>query len=85
MSQLYDESIWKYKTSNLNNSMTTKNKKSKRGVKTSYGNYAQVQVPSPFGCPTKFKLHKGRKSLIAQGASKKTFMVNNSNLLDSFK
>lgn len=40
------------------------NKKIKRGVKTSYGNYAQCG-PIHFGAPNnKLKLHKARKSLM---------------------
>lgn len=48
--------------SNKNNS-----KKPKRGVKTSYGNYNNLQ--NPF-VNNKFKLHKARKSLITNGSKK---------------
>lgn len=83
--QIYDESICKYKSSNLNSSMVTKNsKKSKRGAKTSYGNYAQVQAINPF-VTNKFKLQKARKSLISAGNSKKSILGNSSNILETFK
>jgi hypothetical protein len=73
LQQIYDESIIKYRSSNLNSSMSNKNnsKKPKRGVKTSYGNYTILQSQNPF-LNNKFKLHKARKSLITNG-SKKSF------------
>ena len=88
MQKIYDESIWKLKNSyNLNNSMSNKNKKVKRGVKTSYGNYTQYHVPMNFN--NKFKLHKGRKSLIANTNtnSKKTILIKNAkgSFMDSFR
>ena len=46
LNQMYDESIWKFKGINVNNSMLYKSKKIKRGVKTSYGNYTQCEVPN---------------------------------------
>lgn len=85
MFQMYDESISKYKYSNPHNGVSGKNKKVKRGVKTSYGNYAQCQAPSPFMFNNKINIHKARKSLVANGNSKKTFYVNNSHVMDSFK
>ena len=72
MQQIYDESVCKLKGyGNLNNSMTHKNKsKPKRGVKTSYGNYAQVQNPILFHGGNKLKLHKARKSMMTTHNSK---------------
>lgn len=67
--------------------MSNKNKKVKRGVKTSYGNYTQYHVPMNFN--NKFKLHKGRKSLIANTNtnSKKTILIKNAkgSFMDSFR
>ena len=88
MQKIYDESTSKLKNSyNLNNSVTNKNKKVKRGVKTSYGNYTQHHVPMNFNA--KFNMHKARKSLMTTGNtnSKKTILIKNAknSFMDSFK
>ena len=66
--------------------MQNKHKKGKRGVKTSYGNYAQPKGIGLFANPTKINIHKARKSLISQGNSKKNIFANSKNsMMESFK
>jgi hypothetical protein len=85
MLQIYDESACRSRILNPNNSISNKNKKVKRGAKTSYGNYSQTPVHNPFVVGNKFKLHKARKSLVTQGGQKNNILMSNSHIFDSFK
>ncbi|CAI2383421.1 unnamed protein product [Moneuplotes crassus] len=82
LQQIYDESIIKYKSSGPNGNLANKHgKKSKRGVKTSYGNYTQLRPQSSFIPNNKIKLSKGRKSVT--GSNKQSFYMS-PKAIDSF-
>ena len=84
MYKIYDESLSKNRGMNSNGSVSNKNKKAKRGAKTSYGNYSQFQM-NPFMTSNNLKWHKARKSLVASTGSKKNMVVNNSHIIESLK
>lgn len=85
LNEIYEESVGRHNSSHVNNSILSKSKKVKRGVKSSYGNYIQSKNPHQFNISNNLKLSKGRKSIVTTGASKKSFgAYRGSSILDSF-